>query len=188
MFVAYAPQFPQELEGCDQISPFALDRLDEDGGYLLGRNLRLEQPVLDPARGFQCVLDRSHALRTAIEVRKGACSTPGISGAKRAPLLRLRGRQRQRAHGASVKSPVESDHRLPPGVIAGQLEGGFDRLPFPSCCNKTGADPAWEPTRTGARPASPCLRNKSRFPTCGSVQPPAAVWRQPLPGGSVRWR
>ena len=47
---------------------------------------------------------------------------------KAAPLLRFRGGQRQRAHGASVKRAEERNDVLALGVIAGQLEGALDRL------------------------------------------------------------
>ena len=43
-------------------------------------------------------------------------------------LLRLRRRQRQRAHGASVEGAEERDHLLPLSVVARQLQRSLDRL------------------------------------------------------------
>ncbi len=105
---------------------------------------------------------------------------------RKAPLLlRLRRRQRKRAHGAPVKCAKERDHVRTLGVVARQLQRGTPPPRRPSCHSKTCAAPSSEQSSTAAPPASPCSRSRSRCPTCGSARPPASEWPPPLRDGSA---
>ena len=128
VLVADAAQFLHEDGGGDDVAAFALDRLDEDGGYLFGRKRGLEELLFDVARAAQ--REGFFFLRAAATAAIGVgIADVGYSGHERrkaAALLRLRRGERERAHGASVEGSEEGDDVLAAGVIAGDFQSALD--------------------------------------------------------------
>ena len=130
VLVADAAQFLHEDGGSDDVAALALDGLDEDGGDFFGRERGLEELLFDVAgaaegEGFFFLRAAGTA---AIGVGVADVGDAGDERGEAAPLLRLGGGERKRAHGAAVESAEEGDDVLAAGVIAGELEGALDGL------------------------------------------------------------
>ena len=128
VLVADAAQFLHEDRRSDDVSALALDRLDKNGRDFFRREDGLKQFVFDIARAAERkFLGVLRTARTA-PIHIGIAHVRNSRHQRRetALLLRLRGRQRERAHGASVESAKERDHLLPLGVIARQLQSALD--------------------------------------------------------------
>ena len=114
----------RKFVGRDDVAALALDRLENDGGDLFGRQDGLEELLFDVARAAEregLLLLRA-AGAAAIGIRIADVVHAGNEGSEAALLLRLRAGQRERAHGAAVEGAEEADDVLPPGVVAGQLQ------------------------------------------------------------------
>src|SRR6185312_14941848 len=85
-----------------------------------------EQSLLNESGAGQSILGLALAFTEAICVRKWNMSHARQQRRKPATLLRLRCRQREGAHGTSVKGAVEGNYALPFGVIASQLQRALD--------------------------------------------------------------
>src|SRR5579864_7783958 len=128
--IADSPQFLHEDRWRNHIAALTLDRLDKNCRYFLRCERCFEELLLDES----CTPQRESLgfLRTA--------NTPAIyiwitdvrhsrnQRRESPPLLRLRRRQRQRAHGASVKRTEERDDVLPLRVIPRQFQRTLDRF------------------------------------------------------------
>ena len=130
VLVADAAQFLHEDRRSDHVSAFALDRLDKNRRDFFRRKHGLKQFVFDVARAAEREFLR--ILRTAhtAPVHIGITHVRNSRHERRETpfLLRLRSRQRKRAHGPSVKSAEKSDHLLPLGVIARQFQSALNGL------------------------------------------------------------
>ena len=128
MAIADAAQFLHEDCGCNYVSAFALDRLDEDCGHFLGGKRGLEELVFDEAGAAQResfgILRPTFA--SAVYVRIANVRYSRNQRTESPFLLRLGSRERERSHGAPVERAIECNHVLPLGVIAGELEGALD--------------------------------------------------------------
>jgi hypothetical protein len=128
VLVADAPQFLHENGRSDDVSAFALNRLDENGGDFFRRENSFEQFVFDVARAaereFLGILRTTRA--AAIHIGIADVGHAGHERREAPLLLRLRRRQRERSHGAPMESAEEGDHVLPLAVIARQLQSALD--------------------------------------------------------------
>ena len=128
MLVADAPQFLHENGRSDDVSAFALNRLDKNGGDFFRRENSLKQFVFDVARAtereFVGILRTTRA--AAIHIGIADVGHAGHERREAPLLLRLRRRQRERSHGAPMESAEEGDHVLPLAVIARQLQSALD--------------------------------------------------------------
>ena len=96
------------------VAALALDRLDDDGGHVVGGHDLVEEDLVEPGQvgvvAVGCVVD-------AVD-----------EGSQAGVVLGLRGGQGDRAHGATVEATQERDHGMPTGGHARQLERGLDDL------------------------------------------------------------
>src|SRR5579863_541700 len=126
--VANAAQFLHEDGGSNDISTFALHRLDKDCGHFLGGKRSLKELVFDEAgaaqrEGFGIL--RS-AFASAIYIWITDVSDARNQWAEAPFLLRFRGGERKRTHGASMERAEKCNHVLPLGVIASEFESALD--------------------------------------------------------------
>src|SRR5205814_8731137 len=122
--VADATNLLEEVVGGDDVAAFALDGLENDGGDLFGREDGFEELVFDVAcavEGEGFLLFRA-ADSAAVGVWVGDVGDAWDERGETPFLLGLGARNRERAHGASVKGAEEADDVLASGVIAGDFE------------------------------------------------------------------
>ena len=128
--IANPAQFLHEDGGSNDVTTFALYRLDEDRRHFFRSQRGLEQFLFDKARAAQgkfFALLRS-APGPAIYIRIADVGNSRHQGRETPPLLRFGCGQRECTHRAPVKRAEERDDVLPLGVIARQLQGTLDRL------------------------------------------------------------
>src|SRR5262249_23463488 len=127
MFVADAPQFLHENGGRHYISALALNRLDENRRDFLGGQSSFEQFLFQKARAAQCEFIRLLLTTGASAIHIGIANmrNAGYERSEAAVLLRFGGSQRNRAHGAAMKSSKEGDDVLPLRMVTRQLERAF---------------------------------------------------------------
>src|SRR5450756_530901 len=118
MAIADAPQLLHEHGRRDHVASLTLNRLYKNRGYFFGGQRRLQQFFFDEARKatreHPRFLASAHA--SAIHVGIAHVGHAWYHWREAALLLRLRSRQRQSPHGASVKRAVERNDVLPLGV------------------------------------------------------------------------
>ena len=154
--------FAQALEEAvlrDDVAAFALDRLDDDRGDLVGRSELVEQDLVEPAQ----VLDP--AVRRVEDARQQRPEAGVVLG--------LRGGQRDRAVGPAVERAEEGDDVRPLGREARELDRRLDDLG--AGVAEVGARRPVD--RGDARPGAGRPRDRSagrsRTPRNGSARPPA---------------
>ena len=129
VLVAQFAQGGEEPGGRDDVAAFALDGLDQDAGHFIGREDVTEDLVLDVAD------DRLAVILAGLPVQDGTIGI-GEGGMDHAIHERIKaavvggfaGGEGHRAHGAPVEGAGEADEIGAPAVVAGQLDGGLDRL------------------------------------------------------------
>ena len=118
------------MVGADDVSAFALNRLDKDGRDFFRSEDGLEELVFNVAGAAEgellSILRPTRA--TAIDIGIADVRHARHERRETALLLRLGGGQRERAHGASVEGAQKGDHLLALGVIARQFQRALDRL------------------------------------------------------------
>ncbi len=128
VLVADAAQLFHEDGGRDDVSAFALNWFNKNGGDFFGGENRFEQFVFDEAgaaeRKFLGILRT--AFTTAIDIGVANVGDSGHERRETALLLRLGAGERERTHGASVERAEKGDDLLSLGVIAREFQGAFD--------------------------------------------------------------
>jgi hypothetical protein len=124
--LAQAIQPVEETARGDDVSPLALNRLDDDGGHFLWRNGRLEDNLLDEAdAGLPDVLSVG-LIRVPKRIRVGDVRDIQQLTAEAAPLRRLAAGQREGAERAAVEASIEGDELIATCGIAGDFQGALD--------------------------------------------------------------
>jgi len=129
VLVTDVPQAWKKALRRDDVPPLPLDGLHDNGGDLLWRQ------GLGEHRVFEVVDDGVAAVPIAWARQDGPVGI-GVRDVRDAahaweeagPLHRFAGGERQRAHGAPMERAVEADETRPAGVVARQLDCGFDRF------------------------------------------------------------
>src|SRR6185437_10706529 len=126
--VADASNFMEKCIGGDNVSALTLNRLDKDRRNLFGWQSGFEQLLLDKPRAAETKLlfRLRSAAASAIRVGIAHMRNAGDEGGEAPLLLRLRRRQRKRAHRSSVKASEEADNVLTSGMISSQLHRTFN--------------------------------------------------------------
>ena len=75
-------EIAMEFRRRDDVSPFALNGLDENGRHLVGRHEPMEQRVFDRRHALDPAISVGEILRTMPAVGVRMCVTPGTSGPK----------------------------------------------------------------------------------------------------------
>jgi hypothetical protein len=120
VLVADAPQPAHELDRGDDEAALALDRLDDERGHRLGRDLRDERAL---ERG-----QRRRAVGAAVLARERHAVDLRRERAE-ASLVRTRlRREREREERSPVEGALERDHGWAPGVRPSELDRVLDRL------------------------------------------------------------
>ncbi len=129
VLIAKFAQGGEEAGGRDDIAALALDGLDQDAGDLVGWDDMTEDLVLDVADdGLTVILPRLPVQDGAVGVGEGGVDDAVHERVKAAVVGGLAGGKSDGAHGATVEGAGEADEVGPPGVVAGEFNGGLDRF------------------------------------------------------------
>src|SRR3989449_138056 len=112
----------------DDISSFALYRLDEDARGVIRRGDRFHVDVLDDVRTVQIPRRIGELVRAAVTVRIRNVHDAGHRRKEPGTLLRLARRQRESTLGAPVERAEEREEHLPLRVTLGDFDRGLVRL------------------------------------------------------------
>ena len=121
-------QLAMVLRRRDDVAPFPLNRLDDDGRDFFRRERRLEELLFEVRHAFQLARGIRQVVRAAIAVAVADVRHFGDQRLEAAALRDFAGGERQGPHRAAVEGAVEGDDVLPAGVVAGQLDRRLDRL------------------------------------------------------------
>ena len=128
MLLGERPQVAMEFRRRNDVSPLALNRLDENGGHLVGSHQPMKQVLLDCRHALDAAVTVGEMLRTLAAVGVAGVRHAGNERPEAAPLGDFARGERERPHRAAVERAEKGDHLLPLRVIAGQFEGRLDRL------------------------------------------------------------
>ena len=127
MPVAHLAQAGKEAGSGNDEAPLALNRLHDDGRHVLGRHVSKEEAVqlLQAVRGQIAPV---HSARSTIGV--GEPRVVNLGRRRSEPLAQrlVAAVERDAEQRAPVEAVVESHHRLPTRVAAGELDRVLDRL------------------------------------------------------------
>ena len=129
-FLRDPSDLPQELEGRLDDAAFALHRLQDDRGRLRDSAVRIRQDPFEVPGGLHAAVVPSIGALSegaAVAIWKGG--EVRLRGERRQGRLRLDlGAERHGTGALPVVRSLERDHGVPVAVMAGELEGRFNRV------------------------------------------------------------